>query len=263
MITVAIVVLVVSAALRSTWSPCGASMLSSITPLSERSRGNRYWVTFGWFLFGCLVGGLTLGAVAAAGALAVGAVGVPAAVVLLVAGILALASDLGIGGLRLPHNPRQVNRAWLDRYRGWVYAVGFGWQLGVGVATYVMTAGVYLVIVAGALSADPWVALGMGVAFGLVRGLAILPAASVRHPAELMRIHTRFEALRPASRVVGVVGIVAVTVAAAATLWGTWGTIAVGLGLAGAAVAFRSGLRDPLPDAPIPTTPITLSPTRS
>lgn len=100
-------------------------MLSSITPLSERSRGNRYWVTFAWFLFGCLLGGLTLGALGALGALAVGGLDLPASPVVLVAAALALASDLGIGGLRLPHNPRQVNRAWLDRYRSWVYAIGF------------------------------------------------------------------------------------------------------------------------------------------
>ena len=30
------------AAVRSTWSPCGLSMLSTITPLTERARGHRY-----------------------------------------------------------------------------------------------------------------------------------------------------------------------------------------------------------------------------
>jgi len=32
----------ISAAARSTWSPCGLSMLSSLTPLAERGRGHRY-----------------------------------------------------------------------------------------------------------------------------------------------------------------------------------------------------------------------------
>ena len=31
----------VIAAARSTWSPCGLSMLSSITPLAEQGRGHR------------------------------------------------------------------------------------------------------------------------------------------------------------------------------------------------------------------------------
>jgi len=32
----------VAAAVRSTWSPCGQSMLSQLTPVGEASRGYRY-----------------------------------------------------------------------------------------------------------------------------------------------------------------------------------------------------------------------------
>src|SRR5262245_28638289 len=46
------VVVAVAAAVRSTWSPCGLSMLSSITPFGERSRGHRYSVTAAWFVVG-------------------------------------------------------------------------------------------------------------------------------------------------------------------------------------------------------------------
>ena len=35
-----------------------------------------------------------------------------------------------VGGFRLPSHTRQVNEAWLDEYRGWVYGGGFGWQIG-------------------------------------------------------------------------------------------------------------------------------------
>jgi hypothetical protein len=51
-----------------------------------------------------------------------------------------------------------VNRTWLDRYRSWVYGAGFGWQLGVGVATFVMSATVYLMVVLAALTGRPLVA---------------------------------------------------------------------------------------------------------
>ena len=37
-------VVAVAAAIRSTWSPCGQSMLSTITPLGEAGRGNRFGV---------------------------------------------------------------------------------------------------------------------------------------------------------------------------------------------------------------------------
>jgi len=59
-------VLAVAAAVRSTWSPCGLSMLSTVTPVAERARGHRYWVTACWFLAGAVLGGATLGLVAAA-----------------------------------------------------------------------------------------------------------------------------------------------------------------------------------------------------
>jgi len=48
----------VVAAVRSTWSPCGLSMLATITPLAERARGHRYGVTVTWFVLGSVLGGL-------------------------------------------------------------------------------------------------------------------------------------------------------------------------------------------------------------
>jgi hypothetical protein len=62
-------VVTVAAAIRSTWSPCGLSMLASITPLSERGRGHRYRATAAWFVLGAILGGATLGGAGAALAL--------------------------------------------------------------------------------------------------------------------------------------------------------------------------------------------------
>ena len=36
-------------------------MLSSINPLGERTRGQRFWVTVSWYVAGSAVGGITLG----------------------------------------------------------------------------------------------------------------------------------------------------------------------------------------------------------
>ena len=47
----------VAAAVRSTWSPCGLSMLSTITPMGERGRGHRYRATAAWFVVGAVLGG--------------------------------------------------------------------------------------------------------------------------------------------------------------------------------------------------------------
>ena len=59
---VAIVVAFVGG-VRSTWSPCGISMLSTITPLAEKGRGHRWGATATWYLVGSVAGGATLGAV--------------------------------------------------------------------------------------------------------------------------------------------------------------------------------------------------------
>ncbi len=66
-------VVATGAASRSTWSPCGLSMLSTITPVSERGRGHRYRATAAWFVLGAALGGATLGSVMALMAATVGA----------------------------------------------------------------------------------------------------------------------------------------------------------------------------------------------
>ncbi len=185
----------VASAVRSTWSPCGLSMLASITPLSETGRGNRFRTTARWFVVGSTAGGLTLGvcvAVLAVGvhglALSSTAVGVAA----LATAVVAAASDTGVKGFRVPVHHRQVNERWLDQFRPWAYAAGFGWQIGTGLATYITTAAVYLLIVLGALGGSPAWALALGLGFGLVRGLSVLLGRNIRDPATLRAFHRRF-----------------------------------------------------------------------
>jgi len=192
-----------AAAGRSTWSPCGLSMLSTITPMTERAGGRRYEVTVRWFVLGALAGGLCLGAVMAGLAGAVAATGPTARTTValaLGACLLAAASDLGIRGLRLPVHRRQVNERWLDEFRPWVYGTGFGWQLGTGLATYITTCGVYLLVVLGALTGRPVTALALGAVFGIVRGLAILVGRAVTGPGAMRALHRRLSRLEPASR---------------------------------------------------------------
>jgi hypothetical protein len=213
-------VVAIAAAVRSTWSPCGLSMLSTITPLGERGRGRRYAATTAWFVAGAVLGGATLGASAAVLALGVGALHWPgpttrwAAVVVC---MLAAVSDAGVRGMRLPVHHRQVNERWLDQFRPWVYGMGFGWQIGSGLATYVMTAGVYLVIALGALSGSAAAAVALAVVFGTVRGLAVFLGRHITGTDALVAFHRRFVALGPASRrmVVGVEAAAAGTLALA------------------------------------------------
>ena len=165
-------------------------MLASITPLGERSRRSRWGITVAAFVIGSAMAGAATGTVA-------GALGVPIGTILpasiraaaLVAFIaLGVLLDLRVLGVSLPSVHRQVNEQWLNRYRGWVYGVGFGAQLGTGVMTVVSTSAVYSMLASAALSASPaWGAL-IGASFGLMRGLTILPAWRVRSPGDLVAI---------------------------------------------------------------------------
>src|SRR5689334_11106786 len=104
----------VVAAVRGTWSPCGLSMVSAINPLSERSRGNRYWLTTLWFIAGSVAGGAVLGLAGALLAVLLDPLPSRPALLLAAGGCLvALAADLRVAGFQLPLHPRQVNELWL------------------------------------------------------------------------------------------------------------------------------------------------------
>lgn len=244
------VVVAIAAAVRSTWSPCGLSMLSTITPLAERSRGYRFGTTATWFVIGAVIGGATLGAGAAALAAGIGALGLAPSALLALAAIAALVgacSDLELFGFHLPIHPRQVNEVWLGKYRAWVYGSGFGWQIGTGLATYVMTAAVYLTIVLAALTGSPAAAFGICVLFGLVRGLAILLAARLTSTERLAAFHRRFDALaEPVRR--ALIGVqLAVAAVAAGASWAPALAIAAAVIVATTTVAMVAAARPTSP----------------
>jgi sulfite exporter TauE/SafE len=170
-------------------------MLASINPLGERARNQRWGVTYAFYLLGSVAGGATLGLLA--GLVGAGArdlvdpgAGVVAAAVL-AACVVALVVDLHVARLRSPTVHRQVNENWLGRYRGWVYGLGFGYQLGLGVVTVVTTASVYLVIVLAFLTGSLWGGLVIGAAFGVARALPLLAVVGVRSPGELRDVMRR------------------------------------------------------------------------
>ena len=226
-------------AVRSTWSPCGRSMLSTITPLGERGRGTRYGSSVAWFVTGAVLGGASLGLVMAAAATALSAAGtLPvvalAATVAAAAGVAA-ASDTRLAGLHLPFHRRQVNELWLDRFRPWVYGAGFGWQIGSGFATYVTSAGLYLMVLLAALRASPVAAFATGVAFGLVRGLAVLLGRRITSPEALVGFHRRFDVAERSVHAVVVSWELALCAAAVGLLWLPGAGVVALLSLAGSA----------------------------
>ena len=172
-------------------------MLASISPLGERARGNQWSRTIAWYFAGSIAGGTLLGAVCGAlGALlratATPAPGVRAGIVV-VAAAAALVMELRVFGARVPTNRRQVDETWLAKYRPWLYAGGFGFQLGLGVVTIVTTATVYLVVVLAVLSGSVASALLIGATFGLARAFPILVVRDAADPGSLRQVLRRVQ----------------------------------------------------------------------
>ncbi|MCU0311906.1 MAG: sulfite exporter TauE/SafE family protein [Acidimicrobiales bacterium] len=188
-------------------------MLSSITPLGERGRAQRWWLTATAYILGSALGGVAVGA-------ALGALGsllartdwsdpVVAGVVVALA-VVALVFDAGAARLRLPRYGRQVNEDWMSTYRGWVYGGGYGLQLGAGLTTIVTAALVYLVFALCLLAGSWWGGALIGLTFGLTRGLALLSVRHVTDPGALVAFHRRLQRAAPRARGATVVAEVVV-----------------------------------------------------
>ncbi len=177
-------------------------MLASINPLGERARNHRWSRTASAYVVGSVLGGAVMGALLG---LVGGLVGsrsglvASAAIIAAVCG-LGLAADLGLGGLRLPTIHRQVDKDWLDRYRGWVTGLSFGFQLGLGVVTVVNTAAIYATFALALVSGSPLVGGAIGTTFGLARSLIILSVRHVQRPEQLRSAHRRMRSWGPRSR---------------------------------------------------------------
>jgi hypothetical protein len=165
-------------------------MLGSITPLGERGRGSRWWLTVTSYVVASMFGGVAVGS-------GLGLVGSSLAnrtpvtarlAVIAIAVIAGILVDLGPFGLRLPTVRRQVDEGWRAGYRGWIWGFGYGIQLGAGVVTVVTTSTVYVTWLAAALSGSTVAGAVIGTTFGFVRAAPVLSVAGVRRPDQLLHV---------------------------------------------------------------------------
>ena len=163
-------------------------MLTSISPLGERARGNRWAVTVTAYVVASVLGGLTIGGLLGLAGSFFGESVWAAVVVCAVAAVLDALR-------RLPSVRRQVDEDWLTRYRGWVYGVGYGYQLGLGVVTIVTSAATYAALALCLLSGSAAVGLAIGGWFGLVRAVPILLLRGATTPDRLRAVGARLERL--------------------------------------------------------------------
>lgn len=178
-------------------------MLSSISPVGERSRGQRWGLTATAYLLGSLAGGAAVGAVAGGLGALLPALSTRAALAAL--GAMALAGVLADRTTGVPTLHRQVDERWLTSYRGWVYGAGFGAQLGTGLVTivpssvvYAMWAGAVLVGAAGGSVGGSVVGGALvGLVFGAVRATPLLLAGRIRTVGALRRALAAMDRVRP------------------------------------------------------------------
>ncbi len=188
-------------------------MLATITPLGERSRGMSWGATSSWYLVGAVFSASIMGfAMGTVGRLLIPAR--PVSLFALAALSLAVAAVEWTHGLRTYPGPRrQVNDMWLRRYRGWAYGLGFGLQLGAGVATIVVTPSIYLVVATALVGRAPLAgSLIMGV-FGATRGAEVLLTHNITRPERVARVPQLLERFNNLSKVATVGAEVALGVA--------------------------------------------------
>jgi hypothetical protein len=187
-------------------------MLASITPLGERGRQSSWGVTASMHVLGSLGGGSAVGALAGLlGRLALGGVGSPASVglharVAALAAMLAAGPAWELAGGDVPGPRRQVDERWLDRYRGWVYGLGYGAQLGAGLTTVVVSSAVYIVPLAAFLSAGPLTGAVVGAVAGGLRGATVLVGGWLVTPRRVVVFHERMRLVQRPVRKAALVG---------------------------------------------------------
>jgi hypothetical protein len=191
-------------------------MLSSINPLGERARGQRFWVTTAFYVLGSILGGLSLGALG-------GLLGstLPPGRWRLVAAM----SVVGVGAvLELmdkvpPSLHRQVDENWLSRYRGWVYGLGFGAQLGFGLATIVTSVSVFTTAAITVLSGSWSTGALLGGVFGLMRASPIVAVLDAVDSARLRKVMRRLQDRLKVARITVIASHLLVFALALVALW--------------------------------------------
>lgn len=193
MTTIAVLIAVL-AAIRSQESPCTQSMVSSLHPLGERARGNRWSITITAFVLGSVTAGALVGS--AAGALGGAVTGAPGVAdwdgwPLVVLAALAAGGVLDLLGIRPPGPHRQVNENWIGTFRGSVYGAAFGAQIGSGLMTYIVTWGVYVMLLASFANGSIAAGALVGAVFGMGRSAAPLLAGWIDRPSRLTTMMQR------------------------------------------------------------------------
>ena len=172
MLTTALAAVAFTAGIAGTWSPCGFSMIETIS--GPRRRVGLSCVTFA--LGACAGGGAVFGLLGLVGDVIPAHSGTFVAVVA-VAAAIAEARGMAIR----PQIRRQVPEHWRRVYPLPVAAALYGVLLGAGFTTFVYTFALWALALLAVVIGSPAAALWAGLAFGVGRALPIVLIAPVAH----------------------------------------------------------------------------------
>lgn len=190
-------------------------MLGSMNPLVLRARHGHWWTTATAYIVSAVLGGVLIGwMLGLAGSSFRADLNQPSwqtvAALLGGCGLVGALFDSGALRLRLPSIKRQVDEAWRYRYRNWIYAIGYGFQLGLGFTTIVTTAAVYATLVAMFLLGSPVLGIAIGAWFGFTRSVSVLTVAGVRNLGQFEAIEAALNRFYEPSRIFTVAGEAAI-----------------------------------------------------
>lgn len=177
MLSTAAIVLAIAAVpigATGTWSPCGFSMIETLGLRGHAGRMPTTLAACATFLPGALAGGaLTFGLLAAAGELLHGAGGQVAYALAAIIALVAAAAE--IRGVRIvPQVRRQLPETWRWRMPLPVASAGYGFLLGLGFTTFVLSFGAWALAGISFAVGDPVAGVAIGLAFGLGRALPVV-----------------------------------------------------------------------------------------
>ncbi len=186
----------VVAGITGAWSPCGFSMVETLSPAGYAGRRAVTVAACLTFTAGALAGGvLTFGGLALLGD-ALGAGGAAAAGV---AAAVALAAAIGEArGTRIaPQVRRQVPESWRRVLPVPLAAGLYGVLLGLGFTTFILTFAVWALAALSVALGEPALGVAIGLGFGIGRALPVLALAPVADTEAGSRAHAAM-AERPA-----------------------------------------------------------------
>ena len=176
------------AGLSGAWSPCGLSMVETLSPAGYAGRLRTSLIACATFSAGALAGGVvTFGGLAWLGA-ALGAGTTPA---LLAGGALAIAAALGeLRGKRImPQVRRQVPESWRRVLPVPLAAGLYGVLLGLGFTTFILSFAVWALAGLSVMIGEPALGALVGLAFGAGRALPVIVLAPAIASSAGARIH--------------------------------------------------------------------------